>query len=68
MNFEINKGDEVGIIGQNGVAKSTLLKVLSRIIEATTGKIHINARIASLLEAGTGFYHEFTGRDKINRP
>ena len=50
MNFEINKGDKVGIIGRNGAGKSTPLKVLSRITEATTGKIHINGRIASLLE------------------
>ena len=62
------KGDEVAIIGQNGVGKSTLLKVLSRIIEPTTGKIHINGRITSLLEVGTGFYHEFIGRNKSNRP
>ena len=49
MNFKINKGDEVGIIGQNGTGKLILLKVLSQITEPTTGKIHINARISSLL-------------------
>ena len=67
MNFESNKGDKISIIGRNGAGKSTLLKVLSRITGPTTGKIHINARIASLLEVVTDFHHEFTGRDKINR-
>ncbi|MBQ7459229.1 MAG: ABC transporter ATP-binding protein, partial [Bacteroidales bacterium] len=65
IDFQVEQGDVVGIIGKNGAGKSTLLKLLSRVTGPTTGSIRAKGRIGSLLEVGTGFHSEMTGRENI---
>src|SRR4029078_8773621 len=65
VSFDVPRGASLGVIGKNGAAQSTLLKILSRITEPTSGRARLSGRVASLLEVGTGFHNELTGRENV---